>query len=816
MTGADQSDGQESSTARPFELDLSQDVCDRATRLAKSLFGAVDAQIALVKDGRAWRSRDANSAQPLGLGPQIVLDTRKPLWVEDGLKDLRFSALETVIGPPYVRFFAGAPICLADGETAGVIAVMGLTPRAHDSSLENRLTDLAAFVADQWERAQATKARERGRQERDALAATFAGVVKAMPVSLVITDRQYRVLGCSPRWASESGLAQDEAIGRSVAELRPAEFKRWIEPFERVMTGETIQADRVRYEGPDGASRWINVEMAPWLTADGEIGGGIVASHDVSSMVEALETAERSEQRLTLAMEMADIHVWEMDYVRRELTKVGCEDTFFTEPKTYDDLVRDIYGTIDPRDRPAVEAAWQRHVEDGAPYRPEYRVIRADDREVWTSGAAKLITDRNGRPKRLIGAMQNITERKVAEEALLQAKEEAEHASLAKSSFLAAMSHEIRTPLNGVLGMAQAMAADPLPAPQRQRLDVIRQSGETLLTILNDILDLSKIEAGKLVLEETDFDLGDLAGGVHAAFAPIATRKNLEFELAVEPAAHGVYRGDCTRVRQILYNLVSNALKFTETGAVRIGIRRATSGFELAVSDTGIGIPADRLPQLFQKFEQADASTTRRYGGTGLGLAICRELADGLGGTIRVESVEGHGATFIAFLPMQRVGDAKDKARGSKAAPVEKDEVRRIRVLAAEDNTVNQLVLKTLLNQAGIDPFIVSDGSEAVTAWTEREWDVILMDVQMPVLDGPSATRAIRELEIKRGRARTPIIALTANAMAHQVAEYTQAGMDGFVAKPVRIESLFEAIEKAISPGDDAGSEGALTRTGAA
>ncbi|HQT55594.1 MAG TPA: PAS domain-containing protein, partial [Phenylobacterium sp.] len=369
-------------------------------------------------------------------------------------------------------------------------------------SLANRLIDLAAFIADEWDRAQATKAREHGRRERAAIMSTFAAVVQAMPASLVITDRNLTVLGCSPRWAEEVGLSALEATGRPMMELRPAVFERWRGSYERVLAGETITAERVPYRFDDGAVRWLTAEMVPWRNADGEVGGIIVASHNITKMVEALEATERSEQRLTLAMEIADIHVWEMDYQRRELIKAGAEDTFFSEEKTYEELYRDIYATIDPRDRPAVEAAWKLHVEEGAPYRPEYRLIRADDREVWTSAACRLVNDREGRPVRLIGAMQNITERKAAERALMQAKEDAEMANRAKSTFLATMSHEIRTPLNGVLGMAQAMAADELSTLQRDRLDVVRQSGETLLHILNDVLDLSKIEAGKLELEE--------------------------------------------------------------------------------------------------------------------------------------------------------------------------------------------------------------------------------------------------------------------------------------------------------------------------
>ncbi|HLK25130.1 MAG TPA: ATP-binding protein, partial [Caulobacteraceae bacterium] len=637
---------------KPFGVELSKAVFDRATRIAKSMFEGGDATIILMHEGRVWRSRD-----PLGILPpadeaaEIVIRGRELLWVADGRDDPRFAQNALVTGPPYLRLYVGAPIRLADGAVPGVLAVGSTVPHPYDAAKASRLSDLADFVADEWARAQA-------------------------------------------------------AHGRAQA---------------------------------------------------------------AQALVEALERTARSEERLNMALALADLHVWEIDYVRRELIKAGAEDTFFERPQTYQDLYRDIYVSIDERDRDHVRAAWDRHVNEGAPYRPEYRIARTDGKEVWVESSVKFFQGKDGRPLRLVGAMQNITERKRAERELVQAKEDAESANRAKSTFLATMSHEIRTPLNGVLGMAQAMALDALSPAQRERLDVIRQSGEALLAILNDVLDLSKIEAGKLELETGRFDIGELAEGALAAFRAIAESRHIRFGLSVAEAAAGVYGGDAHRVRQILFNLISNALKFTETGSVDVTVDRDGETLVLTVRDTGIGIPPEQLEQLFEKFEQADATTTRRYGGTGLGLAICRELAELMGGGIGVESAVGAGTTFIVRLPLARLGDAgaiavEPRQPAPQPLPVERQDAA-IRVLAAEDNAVNQLVLKTLLGQAGMEVVVAPDGGSTLAAWRAGDFDLILMDVQMPVMDGPTATAHIRALEAETGRKRTPILALTANAM---------------------------------------------------
>ncbi len=402
-------------------------------------------------------------------------------------------------------------------------------------------------------------------------------------------------------------------------------------------------------------------------------------------------------------------------------------------------------------------------------------------------------------PVRCVVITQSIEDLKRSEKrlkalnaSLKRARDEANAANVAKSAFLATMSHEIRTPLNGVLGMAQAMARDELSDRQRERLTVVRQAGETLLALLNDLLDLSRIEAGRLELEDGRIDIDALAHGVQATFMTLASEKDVSFELTVSPQAQGAWRGDPTRVRQIVYNLVSNAVKFTARGAVRLGVSREAGMLVFKVADTGPGIAQDRLGSLFQKFVQEDASTTRRYGGSGLGLAICRELATLMGGDIGAVSRVGTGSTFTVRLPLAR---AEGGAAAIDAPPEFVAPSGDLRILAAEDNPMNQLVLKTLLAQLGVEVRCVADGQAACEAAAEQEWDVILMDVQMPVMDGPTATRLIRERELAEGRRRTPIIALTANAMAHHEAEYAAAGMDVLVPKPLELERLIGAIQ---------------------
>ncbi len=399
---------------------------------------------------------------------------------------------------------------------------------------------------------------------------------------------------------------------------------------------------------------------------------------------------------------------------------------------------------------------------------------------------------------------QALRDRALAE----RARDEAALANGAKTAFLATMSHEIRTPLNGVLGMAQAMAHGELSEAQRERLAVIRKAGESLTMILNDVLDLSKVEAGRMEIEEIEFDLAHLLQGAHEFFAAVADAKGLSLDLQIDDTVRGAYRGDPTRLRQIVNNLVSNALKFTARGGVRITAAHndAENGgpLRILVSDTGPGIAADQQAMAFDRFVQLDSSTTRRHGGTGLGLAICKELCELMGGQVTVDSEVGQGATFIVSLPLRRVHAADSSLSEDCSGGFDGLAGRPLRILAAEDNKMNQFVLKTLLDEAGLDLTVVDNGAQAVEAWATGRWDVVLMDVHMPVMDGIVAAREIRAREIDRGWDRTPIVALTGNAMIDQIAAVLSAGMDAHVSKPIDVRELFSVIAEMTDPARSA------------
>ena len=411
----------------------------------------------------------------------------------------------------------------------------------------------------------------------------------------------------------------------------------------------------------------------------------------------------------------------------------------------------------------------------------------------------------HGVPTRAIGLMLDIQQQKAQELALIEAKKQAEAATIAKSNFLASMSHEIRTPLNGVLGMAQSLVSDGLLTDQREKVDIILESGRTLTALLNDVLDLSKIEAGKIEIASTDGELGVTLDRLRQLFLSKAVERGLNIDLEIAPGLPRLLHYDPVRVRQCVGNLLSNAIKFTESGRVdvKVSSQETEPGkwmITVAVRDTGIGMTPAVIQRLFTTFTQADATITRRFGGSGLGLAITRQLARLMGGDVTVASTLGEGSTFTLTFKAEAVKNDASSARGEIALPpVDEDRLRRlhgIRILLVDDNAVNRQVVK--LFTAALAPKFVEavNGQEALDRLREEPFDIVLLDVHMPVMDGKEAIKRMRAAP--EAWSKLPVIALTADAMSGDRERYLALGMTDYVSKPLDQRELTSKIAAAM------------------
>jgi signal transduction histidine kinase len=508
-----------------------------------------------------------------------------------------------------------------------------------------------------------------------------------------------------------------------------------------------------------------------------------------------------SESRLAEAQRIAKIGNWEFDmtvnevYWSPEVYKI-----FELNPAEFIPTIENYLNYIASEDRDIVIGKTKEAIQ-GRPFNVDFQIVTpAGVKHANSQGYALMGEDKV--TKKLIGTLQDITERKLAEQEIQKARELSESSMKVREIFLANMSHEIRTPMNAILGFTRLLYETKLSDEQQRFIDAIHFSGENLLVIINDILDLSKIQSGKMLIEHCEFNLRELLGGIISVLKPKATEKGLELTYKLADYIPTAIKGDPVRLNQVLTNLISNAVKFTDRGGVYLdidatGVEEKEFIIEFRVRDTGIGIAEDKQGIIFENFVQASSDSTRKYGGTGLGLTIVKNLIELQEGKITLSSKPGHGSTFTVQLPFERAtGQAKPSSSlAAKKTGESYELLQGVRVLVAEDNGVNQLLIRKVLEKAGCKIQIASNGLEALKHLKADAYDIILMDIQMPEMDGYEATGHIR-LDLQSPYAEIPIIAMTAHAFGSDVNKCISAGMNDYISKPFQADNLYSKMCK--------------------
>jgi PAS domain S-box-containing protein len=646
--------------------------------------------------------------------------------------------------------------------------------------------------------------RKQAEQQREADQLFLQTIMDSIADAVFYKDTNSVFLGCNTTYADRYiGLPKDQIIGRTDYDFVPDKYQAdlYVESDQKcIKSGRPYQIE-IWVPLANGERSRMQILKTPFFDVAGDVAGVIGVARDITEYHQALETIikqkETAQQYLDIAGVMFCALNKQGDIIL--MNRMGYQILGYQEGEL---LGRNWFELCLPVEIPAeIKEVFRQQM--SGDFKPlefyENAILNSAGKERIIAFHNSLLHDENG----ICGVLcsgEDITERKLTEKNLHQAKEAAEAANRAKSEFLANMSHEIRTPMNGVIGMSHLLRTTELTEEQEQYLTNIESSSRNLISLINDILDLSKIEAGKLALEITDFSLRASIAELLESQQFIIQQKNFTIRTDIQDSVPDILQGDQLRTRQILLNLLGNAIKFTEQGFVAIGARLVSRTgkrvlIRLEISDTGIGMSPEQLERVFAPFEQADNSTTRQYGGSGLGLAICRRLTDLMGGKIWAESRQGVGSTFHVELPFTISSKQKKPQPAAALDAAMPRKTRPIKILLAEDNQVSAEFISKVLTRIGHQIVTVENGQQVLEQLHQQQFDCILMDIQMPLMGGDEATIIIRQQEQQNG-GHIPIIALTAHAMDDERKKLLEQGFDAHIAKPVDLGLLTAEIER--------------------
>ncbi|HVE54006.1 MAG TPA: ATP-binding protein [Ramlibacter sp.] len=761
--------------------------------LVRSAAAACDAPLAmlnLLDRRRQWtKAQTGDLPAELPLEESIcalVVAGDAYLEVPDLRLDPRTAGKACVQGTEGFVFYAGVPLRTPEGDTVGTLCVLDVRPRAGLTPAQRRaLEELARAVMQALLLRQAAHQAVQSSSEQ-----MFRRLSETCPLGIFHTDARGRVIYLNPESARIFGRAQEDLLGNDwVESVEPADREAVVTAWHQAAAAMEFFDTSYRVRRNGAGLVHVRVRAQAVVLPDGSAGGYVGSVEDVTESQRAHAELERSQERLHRALEGSGLALWDLD-VQNERIYLSEQWSVMLgrSPGETRCTAQELLGLVPMEDLAHIQAALAPVLRGDSPlYVVQHRVQRADGSLVWIHSEGRVADrDAAGAPLRMVGTNRDVTQHKQAEQDLLEARDAADAATRAKSQFLATMSHEIRTPLNGIIGMTKLLLDEQLRPEVRQHADLIDRSAHSLLALVNDILDVSKIEAGQMEIERVAFDLHELVEDIATLYRLRATEKSLLFRVKVDAAVPRLVECDPMRIRQVLVNLLGNALKFTSSGWIGLDLRgRPEAGhylLEFSVVDTGIGIPPDVQPQLFTRFMQADSSTSRRFGGTGLGLSIVRQLVELMDGSVSVKSVPGKGSRFIVRLPVQEAREAPELTVWDDLPPASQG----TRVLIAEDNTTNQVVAFGMLRKLGYDDVnIANNGVEAYQMAMGERYDVILMDCQMPEMDGYEATRRLRS-----AGCTSAIVAMTANAVQGDRERCLAAGMNDYLTKPVDLKQL--------------------------